>query len=71
MTSDELQRKLYLKKNFIALKRFDYSLAKLLKRYPDGVPDEIIAHALSITVEEVEMIYQDIIDRLAIRINGS
>lgn len=71
MTSDELQRKLYLKKNFIALKRFDYSLAKLLKRYPDGVPDEVIANALSITVEEVEMIYQDIIDRLSARINGS
>lgn len=41
--------------DFIALKRFDNSLAKLEERYPDGAPDHVIAGALHITEEEVRL----------------
>ena len=44
--------------DFILLKRFQYSMAALLKKYPDGCPDPIIAQALGISVEEVEVMFQ-------------
>lgn len=50
--------------DYIASKRFDYSLNKLLERYPDGCPDRIIATALMIDEEEVEILYQNIVLKL-------
>ncbi len=50
--------------NYVASKRFDYSLTKLLERYPDGCPDRVIASALMMTEEEVESRYQMIVRRL-------
>lgn len=52
--------------DYVALKRFDYSLAKLLERYPDGCPDKVIAQALLVSEEEVEELYQTAIARLRI-----
>lgn len=51
------KKRLELDPDFIALKRFDYSLQKLLQRYPEGCPDRIIANALLIAEEDVEEIY--------------
>lgn len=64
MITEEVLHKLNHDPSFINLKRFNYSLEKLLERYPTGVPDRIIALALNITEEEVEIIYQDIIKQL-------
>lgn len=50
--------------NFIYAKRFDNSLKKLLVRYPDGVPDRIIAQALLVTEEELERMWENIIQKL-------
>lgn len=38
--------------DFITLKRYSYSLEKLIARYPDGVPIALAAQALNLTVEE-------------------
>lgn len=56
--------KIYTDPDYIALKRFDYSLAKLLERYPDGASDKIIAQALKIEESEVEELYQEIVEKL-------
>lgn len=50
--------------DFIALKRFDYSLAKALDRYPDGLPSPLIAQALDITEAQVEEHYQNVVKKL-------
>lgn len=50
--------------DYIALKRFDYSLKKLLQRYPDGCPDRIIANALLIAEEDVEEAYDLTVQKL-------
>jgi len=51
--------------NFVALKRFDYSIWKVIERYgEDGAPTKVIAQALMITEEEVEEIYRKAIPKL-------
>lgn len=50
--------------DFILLKKFNYSLAKMVERYPDGAPDNIIASAIGVEEEEVEGIYNGIIDKI-------
>lgn len=52
--------------DYIALKRFDFSLKVLLERYPEGCPDRIIANALMIPEYEVEEIYQQAVARLRV-----
>ena len=47
--------------DFVAIKRYKYSLAVLEDRYPDGAPDHIIAKALGIPETEVEVRYQKIV----------
>jgi hypothetical protein len=51
--------------DFIAIKRYKHSLSALEKRYPEGIPNHIVALALDLTEEEVEQRYQNIV--LAIR----
>jgi hypothetical protein len=50
--------------DFIALRRFDFSLVKLMASYPEGCPDKTIAAALLIPEEEVEELYQKAVARL-------
>lgn len=50
--------------DFIYSKRFSYSLALLLERYPDGVPDRVLAAALMITEDDIEAHYQRIVRTL-------
>ncbi len=65
MTTEEALRRINEDPDFVLLKRFDYSIVKLLARYPDGVPnDKIIAQALLITEEDVENLYGTIVEKL-------
>ena len=50
--------------DFILMKRFQYSLAKLIERFPEGADDSIIAQALGISPSEVEPLYQSVILKL-------
>jgi hypothetical protein len=56
MSLEEARELLQKDSNFIYSKRFDFSLQKLLERYPDGAPNKVIAQVLLITEEEVENI---------------
>ena len=62
-TSDE-KMKIQTDPNFIAIKRFDFSLEKVLERYPDGCPDRVVAQALGMGEEDVELLYNHIISKL-------
>jgi hypothetical protein len=50
--------------NFIAIKRFDFDIEKLIERYPDGCPNRIIAQALLITEDDIDLLYSHIIRKL-------
>lgn len=64
MTPEEQKRMIEEDSDYIASKRFDNSLAKLMDRYPDGCPDRIIATALMMEEGEVEKRYQVIVLKL-------
>jgi hypothetical protein len=55
--------------NFIGIRRFEYSLEHLLQRFPEGAPDATIAKALLISVEDVDRLYQQIVEKLKLTIN--
>lgn len=61
MTLEEINELLHKDKDFIYSKRFDYSIEKLLERYPDGAPIKVIAQVLLVTEEEVEKLTQEAI----------
>ena len=54
--------------NFITINRYKNSIEVLEQRYPDGCPDHLIALALGITEEEVEIRYQEIVSCLRSKI---
>jgi hypothetical protein len=66
MTPAEARRKVENDPDFIALKRFEYSLGKLVERYPDGCPDRIIAAALLMAEGNIEEMYQTAVAKLRI-----
>lgn len=68
MTTEEAIHLISNDPNYVYLKRFDYSLAKVLERFPEGAPDRTIAQALMITTEDVERVYNEIIARLKMSI---
>ena len=47
--------------DYIVLNRYKNSLRKLLERYPDGVPDHIIAESLDLTEVELSKEYGEIV----------
>lgn len=47
--------------DFINIKRFDYSLAKLCDKYPEGCEDHIIASALGMPETDVDKRYNELI----------
>jgi len=61
MTLEEINELLHKDTDFIYSKRFDFSIEKLLERYPDGAPLKVIAQVLLITEEEVERLTQEAI----------
>ena len=50
--------------DYILLKRFGYSLKRLVDRYPEGVPDSIIAASLGCPEEDIEPRYQRIVSEI-------
>jgi hypothetical protein len=58
------QERLETDPDFILIRRFDYSLKRLVERYPEGAPDRIIAQALGIEEHEVQEIYRGIVLKL-------
>jgi hypothetical protein len=58
------QERLETEPDFILIRRFDYSLKRLVERYPEGAPDRIIAQALGIEEHEVQEIYRGVVLKL-------
>ena len=54
--------------DFILLRRYNYSLQKLVDKYPDGCPDHIIATALGVDEAAVKERFAKIIACLRDRI---
>lgn len=50
--------------DFILSPRYDFSMARMIERYPDGVPPHLIAGALGITEEELQEEYNEIVQTL-------
>jgi len=63
-SEDEISRQLREDQDFVVAKRFENSLARVLKKYPDGVPDRAAAQMLQLTEDELEMKYQGILRKL-------
>lgn len=61
MTSNEARELLAKDPDFIYSKRFDFSLKKLLNRYPEGAPTKVIAQSLMMTEDELQELEQSII----------
>lgn len=61
---EEIRQKIEEDVDYIYSKRFDYSLAKLLERYPEGAPTKVIAQSLLMTEEEVEVLFEGVIQKL-------
>lgn len=66
MTTEEAQSLIREDSDFVFLKRYDYSLSKVMDRFPEGAPDRTIAQALMITPDDVERIYSEILERLRV-----
>ncbi len=47
--------------NFVALPGCRYSLPRLLRKHPDAVPEETIAKALVLTLDELSVISEEIV----------
>jgi len=64
MNEEDARKRLNEEPDFVNAKRYEYSLAQLEERYPDGAPDNIIANALMIDEEEVEAEYGKVVEKL-------
>jgi len=64
MTTEEALFRINNDPEFVYLKRLDYSLTRVIERFPEGAPDRTVAQALMITAEDVHRIYNDIVMRL-------
>lgn len=64
MNSNEAKQLIETEPDFVYMKRFDYSLNKLMDRYPDGAPTKIIAQAMMMTEDEVEELYEAVIVKM-------
>lgn len=64
MEDKEARKRLAADEDFVNLKRFDFSIREVAKRYPEGAPDRLIAQALGIPEDEVEERYQRIVLQL-------
>lgn len=65
MNTTEAKQRVATDPDYVYLKRFGYSLEKLMERYPDGVQqNRIIANALMIPEHEVEELYQSAVQKL-------
>ncbi len=61
---DEARQKIESAEDYVYLARFQFSMKKLLERYPDGVPNRLIAQGLLLTEDEVEAKFQAVIRKI-------
>jgi hypothetical protein len=66
LTGQEARKLIEEDPNFVYLKRFNYSLADLVARHPDGVSDRVIAAALMMTEDDVADMYASIVQKLRV-----
>lgn len=64
MKSNEARERLATDPDFVCCKRFDYSLRKVLERYPEGAPSRVIAQSLMITEDELADLEESIITKI-------
>jgi len=64
MTKEEVQHKLENDPNFIAIKRFDFNISKLLERYPNGCSDKVIAQALNMNETQLKELEEKVLAKL-------
>jgi hypothetical protein len=64
MDEDTINVKLQTEDDFIAIKRFGFSLRSIMDRYPEGVPDRYIAQALAVPEEELPVLYDSVVAKL-------
>jgi glycerol-3-phosphate responsive antiterminator len=62
--SEEIKKKILSDHDFVNLKRYSYSVEKVLDRFPDGAPTKLIAQGLMMSEEEVEEMLQSVILKL-------
>lgn len=62
--SEEIKKKILSDPDFVNLKRYGYSVEKVLDRFPDGAPTKLIAQGLMMSEEEVEETLQSVILKL-------
>ncbi len=64
MNSEEIKYMIETDADFINIKRFEFSLKKLLERYPDGVPTRIICTALQMDEPAVIQLENEVLAKL-------
>lgn len=62
--SVEIRERIENDADYVYLRRFEFSLVKLLQRYPEGVPDHLIAQGLLRTEEEIGELYEATVAKL-------
>lgn len=67
VTDSEAKRRIEEEPDFANLPAFGYSIARALKRYPNGLPEALIAEGLMMTVSEVRASY----DRVAAKLRAA
>jgi len=61
MVKENQKDQIRLDPDYIPLKRYKYSLSRLLERYPEGCPEHIAAEALGLSEEEFNEEYEKIV----------
>jgi hypothetical protein len=60
----EVRQRVEQDQDFIVLGHHQNSLRAARERYPDGVPDHIVARALGLTLQQAQMMWANIIRKL-------
>jgi hypothetical protein len=65
MTLDKTQIDLIINDaDYICSPKFNNSLKELLKRYPDGAPDRLIARVLGLSTKELDLVWANVVELL-------
>jgi hypothetical protein len=61
---EEAVKSVHTDPNYIAMRRYGNDINRLMKRYPNGAPDHIIATALLLEEDEVNRVYDMIVAKM-------
>ena len=64
ITLEEARKLVEEKEDYVNIRRFKRSLKVIQRRYPDGAPDHIIAQALARSEDEVQEMYDGLVEKL-------